>query len=197
MADPKPAKKSDAPAAQPEQASRPAQPLEAAKAPHERFWEAGQSLNQALQKGQEEAQNRFAAAYRDQQQRLWKAQLDARRRADEVLHDYWSALSRASGEDARQVYHEASQRYQDALWEIQSDLRKEWEAAASNHQKLLADLQEAIQAARITAFNAYKHACRRAWSEIDPNILTCESLSAIGQSLFAGAAAVGARPAGA
>jgi hypothetical protein len=194
MADPKPAKKTDAPPATPP-AAPPARPTTGAadrnRAPHERFWEAGQTLYQGLQQNQEEAQNRFTGNVRDQQQRLWKAQLDARRRSDELLNDYWNTVNRASAEDLQKVNQDATRRYQEGLLDIQGDLRKEWEDVNQDYQKSLADLQDTIQEARVKAFNAYKNACRRAWSEIDANALTCESLAAIGQSLFAGANAVG------
>lgn len=191
MADQKPAKKTEAPPT-----TSPAQPTTATgdrnRAPHERFWEAGQALYQSLQQGQEEAQNRFAAAVRDQQQRLWKVQLDAGRRSDELLNEYWGTVGRATGStDFQRINQEATRRYQDGLWDVQTGLRKEWDGLSQEYQRALQDLQDALQGVRVTAFNAYKNACRRAWSEIDANALTCESLATIGQSLSAGAAAVG------
>lgn len=167
---------------------------ETGRAPHELFWEAGQRLFQALQKGGEEARNRFAAACQEQQQHLWDVQSEARKRAEDLRHEYWTALNRATGEDRNRVYQEATQRYHDGLWEIQASIRKEWETAAADYQKILASLQEGVDGARLTAFNGYKHACQRAWSGIDPNTLTCESLATIGQSLQMAAHFVGGQP---
>lgn len=189
MAEPKPAKKTSPPPPAP---SRPTTGGDDRnRAPHERFWEAGQALYQALQQGQQDAQSRFAADIRDQQQRLWRAQLDAQRRADELMADYWNAVNRAKAEDLPRVNQEATRRYQDGLADLQRDFQKEWEGLSQDYQKSLQDLQDALQGVRVTAFNRYKQDCRRAWSEIDANALTCESLAVIGQALTAGAAAVG------
>jgi hypothetical protein len=187
MAEAKPKKTDPAPAP-----SRPTTgAADANKAPHEWFWEAGQALCQALQQGQQDAQNRFAGDIRDQQQRLWRAQLDAQRRSDELLSDYWNAVNRAKAEDLPKVNQEASRRYQDGLWDLQKDFQQVWEDLSQDYQKSAQALQDALQGVRVTAFNRYKQACRRAWSEIDANNLTCESLAMISQSLYAGAAAVG------
>ncbi len=188
MAEPKPAKKTSPPPAP----SRPTTgAADANKAPHERFWEAGQALCQALQQGQQDAQSRFAADIRDQQQRLWRAQLDAQRRSDELMADYWNVVNRAKAEDLPRVNQEATRRYQDGLADLQKDFQKEWEDLSQDYQKSLQELQDALQGARVLAFNRYKQACGRAWSQIDANTLTCESLAMISQSLYAGAAAVG------
>ncbi len=167
---------------------------EPARAPHELFWEAGQRLYQALQSGGEEARNRLASSYQEQWQHLCDVQGESQKRAEELRLEYWTALTQATGEDRNRIYQEATQKYQEGLWEIQTNTRKEWETAAANYQGALTSLQEGFQGTRITAFNAYKQACQRAWSEIDPNTLTCESLATIGQSLLMGARFIGGRP---
>ena len=194
MPDPKSAKKASPPdvEARPETGAR--REAEIRREPHELFWEAGQRLFQALQRGGEEARNGLAAAYREQQQHLSEVHSDSHRRAEELRHEYWSALNRATGDDRNRVWQEATQKYHDGLWEVQSNVRKEWETAAANYQQTLRNLQESFDGTRLTAFNGYKQACQRAWSEIDPNTLTCESLATIGYSLLASSQLVGGRP---
>lgn len=170
--------------------------IETKTAPHERFWQAGQTLFQALQRCDEEARDRLASAWQEQQQSLWKLQLDAQRRAEELRLEYGSALRDATGDDAGRVYEEATRKYQDALAEIQAKSWKEWEAAGAGHQRFLANLQAVIHTSRLAAFRDYKHACRQIWSEADPDTLSCEDIATIGQSLMLGAQLMGGRPHG-
>jgi hypothetical protein len=194
MPDARPAKKTSPPDVEAPPRTGGSSDAEARMAPHELFWEAGQRLFQALQRGGEEARNKLASAWQEQQQHLWDVHSEAHKRAEDLRHEYWSALNQATGEDRARAWQEATQRYHDGLWEIQSSLRKEWETAAANFQGTFRSLAEGFEGTRLTAFNGYKHACQRAWSEIDPNTLTCESLATIGHSLLASAHVVGGRP---
>jgi hypothetical protein len=170
---------------------------EAGKAPHERFWAAGQLLYQSLQKSDAEARSQLASAFQQQQQNLWQAQLGAQKRAAELRQDYWRTFQQAAGEDRQRVYQEATQRYLGALEEVQADHRKEWEGASAGHQRFVTNLHDVFQTSRLVAFSNYKQACKQAWSELDPDALTCESLASIGQSLLMAAQLMGAQPHGA
>lgn len=174
----------------------PAREAEVKREPHELFWEEGQRLYQALQKGDEEARNGMVSAYQGQQQNLCRMQLDSQKRVDELCHEYWSTLQQATGDDSLRVYQEATQKYQDALGEVQSETRKEWEATDAKYQKDLTNLQVIFQMSRLIAFGEYKRACQKTWADLDPNALSCESLASIGQSLLMGAQFMGGKPHG-
>jgi hypothetical protein len=200
MAQTKTAKKTHAPSPSPSP-DLPADPSRAVETvmkrePHELFCEDGQRLSQALQKGDEKARNGMASAYQGHQQNLWKVQLEAQKRADELRHEYWSALQQATGEDSPRVYQEATQRYLDALGEVQAETQKEWEAAGERYQQDLMNLQVIFQMSRLTAFGEYKRACQKTWCDLDPNALSCESLASIGQSLLMSAQFMSGKPHG-
>jgi leucyl aminopeptidase (aminopeptidase T) len=166
------------------------------RAPHERLWEAGQCLYQALQASDADARDQLAAAAQEQQQNLWQVQLAAQKRAEELRQDYWNTLQQATGEDRQRIYQEATQKYWEALQEVQENTRQGWENAGANQQRFVTKLQEVFQMNRLLAFRDYKQACKEVWSELDPDTLSCESLATIGQSLLMSAQFMGGRPYG-
>jgi hypothetical protein len=184
------------PASDPASDPAPEPETEAKREPHELFWEDGQRLYQALQKGDEEARTGLASASQGQQQNFCKAQREAQKRVEELYQEYWSTLQQATGDDSLRVYQEATQKYLDALGEVQAGVQKEWEDAVTGYQKDFTNLQVIFQMSRLIAFGDYKRACQKTWAELDPNALSCESLASIGQSLLMGAQLMGGRPHG-
>jgi hypothetical protein len=192
MPNPKPAKKTKPPQVL-ASATVEASPA-TTKPPHEPFWEAGRRLFLALHNGGEEARKKLASAHGEQQQHLWDVQNEGHKRAEELRREYCSALNRATGEDRNRLCQEAAQKYHDGLQEIHTNVRKEWETAVANYQETLTSLLEGIEAIRLNSFNGYKADCQKAWSKIDPDTLTSESLATIGQSLLVSARFMGGRP---